>query len=97
MNCPDCNAPPFPSEAILARHREFEHPEAVAAELEAAEKTAAEKKLAATEPENIYTVDGFLKAANRRTERPSLLPPQLSDAPGDARPPWEREALDIDS
>jgi hypothetical protein len=90
MNCPDCNAPPFPSEAILQRHREFEHPEEYAADREAAAKAAAEKKAAAGEPDpdDRFTKDGFLRRTGRRTERPSLFPSFDLAAPAS---PWDEE------
>lgn len=86
--CPDCTEE-FPSDAILHRHRVFEHPDAV--EREAAERAQAREQDA---EDDRFTPDGFLKATNRRRGRPSLFP--AFPAPEAEAPPWERERLGSD-
>jgi glycerophosphoryl diester phosphodiesterase len=67
--CPEV----FGHAGIAHRHEEWTHPEEVAAAKEAAAaERAAEKE--AVEQDDRFTKDGFLKATNRRTERPSIFP-----------------------
>ncbi len=93
MNCPDCTER-FPSEGILRRHREHDHPEEYAADVQRAEDERAQKT-AAIEEDNRFTKDGFLKATGRRKSAPSLYP----QFPSATQPmsPWDREAADLDS
>ena len=91
--CPYCPEV-FSHSGTANRHMQWDHPEEVAdaQKQEAAEREAAREQQAATHEANRFTSDGFLKSNRARRERPSLFPPQLSEAPGDALPPWDREA-----
>lgn len=85
MSCPECGER-FPSEAILHRHRVFEHPHAVERERAAKEAAAAQERR-----DEEQTDDGFLRRASRRPERPSIFPSFRTT--GQELPPWERERL----
>ena len=83
MNCPDCDES-FPSESILHRHRVFEHAEKL-------EQETAERARALEPEDGRFTDDGFLKASNRRPERPPIFP--AFGTLSDEMPPWERERI----
>jgi hypothetical protein len=97
MNCPDCGEP-FPGDAILLRHREFEHPEELAAALEA-EGSARAAQEAAQEDEGRLTKDGFLRRTGAKqappTDPSTLLGNLFPESdPGAALPSWKREVLE---
>lgn len=94
LTCPYCNEP-YPSEAILLRHRQEDHAEEVAAEgsaIRAAEETVATA-------EGRYTNDGFPRRTGAKqappTDPASLLGGLFPSAdPGAALSPWDRELQD---
>jgi hypothetical protein len=87
--CPECNEP-YPSEAILLRHRQNDHPQEYAAALEAAEGSARAAQEAVQEEEGRFTSDGFLRRTGARREQVDYLG-RLFPKPEQSLPPWERE------
>jgi hypothetical protein len=96
--CPECNEP-YPSESILLRHRQNDHPEEYAAALEA-EGSARAAQEAADHAEGRFTDDGFLRRIGAKRQTPPTDPSTLlgglfpSADPGAALPPWDREVLE---
>jgi hypothetical protein len=90
LTCPHCNEP-FPSEAILLRHRQEDH---AAEEAEAAGSSDRAAKEAVRQEEGRLTPDGFLRRAGARREPTDYLGSLFPSCdPGAALPPWERERL----
>jgi hypothetical protein len=97
MICPECQEP-YPSEAILLRHRQNDHPEEYAAETAGSAHAAQEAAL--TEEGRLTTKDGFLRRTGAKPDAPPTDSASLLDRlfhtpdPGAALPPWDQELQD---
>ncbi len=88
LTCPHCDQP-FPSEAILLRHRQEDHAEEEAAVAGSAVRAAEE---AAAEEGRLTTDDGFLRRRGVPQEPTDYLG-SLFPKREQPLPPWERERL----